>query len=265
MVDYATARKCRHRLLASHLGERIENCGTSCDHCSPRAGKPAPEKQEEARELPANAGQVIIECLASFPFRPGKPSVVKALTGSAASNVAPERVRHFGSMSGAVKSSVEAAIDSLVEQSYIESFKTEEGYVLLRATERAEDGVPAHAVAVKPKKEPRAKAEKRDTRPQPPMDSDGARPYTRSLAPQAEPEDGPATPEEADLFERLRAWRRVVANKQNLPPFVIMHDATLWRIARARPGTGEELAALRGIGQTHIQKYGADILKLVAE
>jgi ATP-dependent DNA helicase RecQ len=266
ILDYASADKCRHKMLSAHLGERIDDCGTSCDHCAPRADSAVQEKKEEARELPANAGQAILECLTSFPFRPGKPSIVKALMGSAASNVTPDRVRHFGAMSGAVKSSIEAAIDSLVEQEYLESFESDKGFILLRASERAEEGIPAGAVTVKPKKEPKPKQEKREARPEARWErGETARPYTRSLAQQAEPDETPPTPEEADLFERMRAWRRVVANKLNLPPYVILHDKTLWGIARARPQTEEELLALKGIGQSHIQKYGADILRLVAE
>ncbi len=265
MIEYATANRCRHRMLAAHLGEGIENCGTSCDHCAPRSNRAVQEKKVEAQELPGNVGQTILECLTSFPFRPGKPSIVKALMGSAASNVTSGRVRHFGTMAGAVKSSLEAAIDSLVEQNYIETVKTEEGYILLRATAKAEDGVPAGAITVKPKKEPKPKQEERETRPEPRWERGDARPYTRTLIQEAQVEEAPPTQEETDLFERLRAWRKVAANRLNVAPFVIMHDKTLWGIARARPRNEEELLAVKGIGQSHLQKYSDDILSLVAE
>ncbi|MEO5951756.1 MAG: HRDC domain-containing protein, partial [Chloroflexia bacterium] len=277
MLDYAVARRCKHRTLAAHLGEQIGNCGTSCDYCAPKADKPEPEKKEEVKPLPKNPGQVIVECLVSFPFRPGKPSIVKALTGSAASNVTPERVKHFGSMSGAVKSSIEGAIDDLIELGYLETYETEEGYHLLMATEKAANGVPANAVTVKVKKEPRQKQEKPGTKYEQKWERSGQgqsqgqgydapKPYTRSLTPQAStPIDRPPTPEEADLFERLKAWRKVVANRTNLPPFVIFHDTTLWNIARAMPKNQDELLAVKGVGNSHIQKYGTDLLRLVEE
>ena len=82
---------------------------------------------------------MIVDCLVSFPFNVGKPSLIKALTGSAASNVTPDRVRHFGAMSGAVKSSVEGAIEDLIELGYLGTYETEEGYILLMATEKAAD------------------------------------------------------------------------------------------------------------------------------
>ena len=129
ILDYASARRCRHKMLAAHLGEQIANCDTGCDQCAPPV-RSAVQAIEETRELPDNPGQVIIECLMSFPFNVGRPSLVKALTGSAASNVNPERVKHFGSMPGIVKSSLDAAIDGLIDQGYIVPFKSEEGYKL---------------------------------------------------------------------------------------------------------------------------------------
>ena len=256
-------------MLAAHLGEQIANCDTGCDQCAPPV-RSAVQAKEEARELPDNPGQVIIECLMSFPFNVGRPSLVKALTGSAASNVNPERVRHFGAMPGIVKSSLDAAIDSLIDQGYIVPFESEEGYKLLRVTAKAQSGVPKKAVSIKPKQErkprqPRAERQRREEPRGEATWSPGgaqARSYTRLEPPKVENEE-PPTPEEADLFERLRAWRRVVANKQNLPPYVIFHDNTLWAIARARPETEGELLAVKGVGQSHLAKYGPDLFNLI--
>ncbi len=269
IIDYASARRCRHEMLAAHLGEQIANCDTGCDQCAPPV-RSALQAKEATPELPDNPGQTIVECLVSFPFNVGRPSLVKALTGSAASNVNPERVRHFGSMPGIVKSSLDAAIDSLIDQGYIVPFESEEGYKLLRATAKAQSGVPEKAVSIKQKQErkPRQPRAERRGREEPRGDatwSPGgaqARSYTRLEPPKVENEQ-PPTPEEADLFERLRAWRRVVANKQNLPPYVIFHDNTLWAIARARPETEAELLAVKGVGQSHLAKYGPDLFNLI--
>ena len=34
MFNFASARDCRHRLVARHLGEQIDRCGASCDSCA---------------------------------------------------------------------------------------------------------------------------------------------------------------------------------------------------------------------------------------
>jgi ATP-dependent DNA helicase RecQ len=261
MLAYANLNRCRHRMLAAHLGEKIGDCGTSCDHCAPPDGRPAVQAKE-ASELPANPGQIILECLLSFPFSAGKPSLVKALTGSAASNVSADRVRHFGALDGASTSSIEQAIDEMVEAGYLSFYETEEGWKLIRATEKAEEGVPRDVVTVKPKRQPKApKAEPRvrDW----PDEGVQARRFGRVTPPEPEVEPAP-TPEEADLFERLRQWRRVVANRMNLPPYVIFHDKTLWAIARARPQSEEDFLAIKGVGRSHVDKYGAELFELIA-
>jgi ATP-dependent DNA helicase RecQ len=35
MFEWAEADGCRHRLLGRHFGERLEDCGESCDACAP--------------------------------------------------------------------------------------------------------------------------------------------------------------------------------------------------------------------------------------
>ncbi|HUP28289.1 MAG TPA: RecQ family ATP-dependent DNA helicase, partial [Chloroflexia bacterium] len=95
MISYATREECRHVTLAAHLGEKIRPCEESCDYCNPDPDKVLPTTAN-APELPRNTGKVIVECLESFPFNAGRPSLVKALTGSAASTRSSERVKHFG-------------------------------------------------------------------------------------------------------------------------------------------------------------------------
>ena len=70
---------------------------------------------------------------------------------------------------------------------------------------------------------------------------------------------------DAALFESLRAWRRERAAEQQLPPYVIFHDTTLAAIARQRPLSADALAKISGVGLTKLERYGAEVLKLVRE
>ncbi len=108
-MDYASVDSCRHQMLAAHLGERIAPCETSCDFCNPPLDRPQSVVQA-APDLPANPGLMIVECLDSFPFNVGRPSLIKALTGSAASNITADRVKHFGALAGARPTSIDKAI-----------------------------------------------------------------------------------------------------------------------------------------------------------
>ncbi|MDQ5826324.1 MAG: ATP-dependent DNA helicase [Chloroflexota bacterium] len=259
MMRYATANRCRHEMLAAHLGEQIEECGTSCDYCAPPADRP--ESVSQTAELPDNPGQVIVECLVSFPFSAGKPSLVKALTGSAASNVTPDRVRHFGALAAASPSAIQRAIDELVEGGYLAFYEHDEGFKLLRVTEEGLEGVPRNAVSLKQKRQPKQRDR---SAPEPRQDRAARLDTGRVKAPRQEEEDREPTQEEADLFERLRQWRRVIANRLGLPPYIIFHDKTLWAIAKAQPTTVEELLQIKGVGQSHIDKYGDELLAELA-
>jgi ATP-dependent DNA helicase RecQ len=72
-------------------------------------------------------------------------------------------------------------------------------------------------------------------------------------------------PAEAEqVFERLRAWRAAVAKEQGVPAYVIFHDATLRLIAASPPSSLDELAAVNGVGETKLARYGQQILDVLA-
>jgi DNA helicase-2/ATP-dependent DNA helicase PcrA len=66
------------------------------------------------------------------------------------------------------------------------------------------------------------------------------------------------------LFLRLREWRREAAREQSVPAFVVFSDAALARIADARPGSLADLAAIPGVGQAKLDRYGAAVIALCA-
>jgi ATP-dependent DNA helicase RecQ len=71
-------------------------------------------------------------------------------------------------------------------------------------------------------------------------------------------------PEDAELFERLRAWRAGVAREAGLPAYVVFHDATLREVAARRPATLDELAGIGGVGAAKLERYGPGVLAAVA-
>ncbi len=66
------------------------------------------------------------------------------------------------------------------------------------------------------------------------------------------------------LFDALRAWRTDRARDEKMPAYVVAYDETLASIAAARPTTLAALERLKGIGPSKLDKYGADILAIVA-
>ena len=68
---------------------------------------------------------------------------------------------------------------------------------------------------------------------------------------------------DAELFERLRAWRGDQARSQQVPAYVVLHNSHLEEIARSKPRSVHELGSIKGIGLRRAARYGEEILSLV--
>ncbi len=66
------------------------------------------------------------------------------------------------------------------------------------------------------------------------------------------------------LFKLLKAERKKVADKMNLPPFVIFQDPSLDDMALKYPITLEEMANVHGVGEGKARKYGKTFVALIA-
>ena len=70
----------------------------------------------------------------------------------------------------------------------------------------------------------------------------------------------PAVPVDTELVEYLKEWRRGVAVRDNVPAFMVLHDATLEDLCRKQPRTHAELLHVSGIGERKALAHGAEIL-----
>ena len=71
--------------------------------------------------------------------------------------------------------------------------------------------------------------------------------------------------EDAPLFEALRTLRARLAREQNVPAYVIFHDATLRSIATQRPQSLDELGQVNGVGSSKLERYGDGLLEILRE
>ena len=76
--------------------------------------------------------------------------------------------------------------------------------------------------------------------------------------------DCPAPYDEA-LFERLRGWRLERSRTEEIAPFMVFSNATLEAVAELRPASPQALLAISGIGPDKLDRYGEDVLALLAE
>ena len=70
-------------------------------------------------------------------------------------------------------------------------------------------------------------------------------------------------PYDEALFESLRQWRLEEARRQGVPAFIVFGNRTLKGIARSRPTSETQLAAVSGIGPTKLATYGEALLAVI--
>ena len=67
-----------------------------------------------------------------------------------------------------------------------------------------------------------------------------------------------------DVFNALRAWRASVAKDSQVPAYVVFSDATLQAISEALPANEAELLDISGVGPSKLERYGAEVLQIIA-
>ncbi|MBI5718256.1 MAG: DNA helicase RecQ [Burkholderiales bacterium] len=65
-------------------------------------------------------------------------------------------------------------------------------------------------------------------------------------------------------FAVLKAWRTEVARAHNVPAYVVFNDASLAQMARECPASLPALGAISGVGAKKLERYGEEILRLLA-
>lgn len=95
--------------------------------------------------------------------------------------------------------------------------------------------------------------------------SERARRAVDLLRDEAALDSKPRIGDDAELFERLRALRRELAEWREVPPYIVCSDKTLRGLCRRRPATREELLEVSGIGERKADEFGEAFLKAISE
>lgn len=78
-------------------------------------------------------------------------------------------------------------------------------------------------------------------------------------------ETTPVQPVDEALVSALKQWRLARAKADGVSAFIVAHNSLLEAIASRRPATAGQLLGLSGFGSHKLDKYGSDILSVVAK
>ena len=68
-----------------------------------------------------------------------------------------------------------------------------------------------------------------------------------------------------ELFEKLRRLRRLLAQQNGLPPYMIFNDATLEAMSRSYPLNDRQLLGVQGVTEKKSRRYGVHFLEEIYE
>ena len=237
LIGYCETTRCRRQVLLEYFGERRDRACGNCDTCLD------PVDDFDGTE----AARMALSCIWRTGQRFGAAHVIDVLLGGDTARIrrfGHDRLSTYGIGVGHSRGEWRSILRQLVAL----------GLVVV--------DVAGHGgLRLSPECRPVLRGE-RTVRLR--HDPAAAKRAARTVAPKAV-DEGPRDGTEAALFEALRKRRMVLAKAQKVPPYVIFHDRTLAEIARRRPMSLEALAAISGIGAAKIERYGADILAIVAE
>lgn len=68
-----------------------------------------------------------------------------------------------------------------------------------------------------------------------------------------------------DLFARLRFLRKQIADRENIPAYIVFNDATLQEMAQHLPTCEIEMLQINGVGTTKFARFGQPFMQLICE
>ena len=232
MRRYAQAARCRHAALSEYFGQAYPaaTCG-ACDVCL-----------GETASLPdaTVTAQKILSCVARVGERFGVRHVCEVLRGAKTEGVqrhGHDRLSTYGLLAALDQRTAENLVHQLLDQELLSRSDGDRPVVMLneRSWEVLRGG--REVVLLEPRAA-KAKTTKADA-----DDWEGV---------------------DRDLFERLRKWRRRVAEARGKPAWTILDDKALRAIAREQPSSPAALLRCKGIGEKRLADFGAAILDIVS-
>ena len=233
VIDYAQSKLCRRNLLLQYFAEETKqsNCA-SCDNCT------VIRDTFDGTEL----AQKILSCIYRVRERFGISQVVGILTGSQAQKILQynhQTLSTYGIITDYSSQDLKMFIYELVQDGYLK--QTPDQFAILQLTPKS------RAVLLGKDKILLTKPAIRISNPQ------------SAIRNRRQTFDD--TNMNSQLFNRLRALRTQLADKKNVPPYVVFSDATLKEMATALPKTKDEFANIKGVGAQKLKTYANIFLK----
>jgi len=230
IMAFAQSRQCRRIPLITYFGENytIENCGL-CDNCT------KPTEKTVNLTIPAIK---FLQCISETDERFGALHIINVLRGSEAEkimNYNHHRCKTFGAGKDWSIKQWQNLTQQLLSQNLINK-NDEYGVLSLSAGsyEVLSGKKPVHGYLLE----------------------ENTLPSKNVKSKQNEAYD-------TTLFEKLRAKRKELADKNGVPPYIIFSDKSLIDMCHRKPKTKMEFAEVFGVGEQKLERFSSVFIRLI--
>lgn len=238
MVAYCKTTRCLRGFLLEYFGQRqTGNCG-NCSNC--RGDFVQTDITTEAQKILSGVARIEKR----WPGGLGVVALVQMLRGSKDKNTLKrglDTLPTYGIMQHTSPARMRLYLDALEEQGYI--INTQGEYPVVRLAADAKEVLFNGKTVTMTERKAAEKSNKTSK--------------TKEVGVQAD------LPQ--DLYERLRAVRSELAQKQHVPAYIILSNASLAEMASKRPRTTGDLMRISGVGEARAHRYGQKFLQAIAE
>jgi ATP-dependent DNA helicase RecQ len=232
---FCTSTACRRKYLLNYFDEEFQPPCNNCDIC---LGKSSLAGIFDGTVIAQKALSAIMRLKNSF----GMTYVINVLKGSDSAKIRDEHrlLPTFGKGSEFSADQWKFYFRQIIENGYAEQYGE---FNILRVTDSGRQ-VLYHDAKVMLREMPVKKA----------LRAERIRTYA----------DNAVIPEvDQELFEELRKLRLILAQAENVPPYVIFTDVTLTQLASELPATKEDLKYIAGFGKIKVIRYGEEFLSAI--
>lgn len=235
--SYAAADDCRQRILCGYFGEEIHPCG-NCDTCSDsktsETGRLAYQEREKQKAEQKKKKE-------SHSFTNDELDSVEGILSEYSAKFG-KKIIASALRGSKAKDVLRRRLD---RSQYYSSLNHVPEESILRLLE---DWILSKKISIKGDKYPKIY-----------LTSEGK--------PKKEPrlvKKAPLSGEKL-LLNRLKSFRDKIARQKKWKKFMVLQNSVLIRIATQRPETLEDLILIKGMGESKVQQYGREILKILEE
>ena len=234
MLGLCEVTSCRRSVLLRYFADQAPSQCGNCDNCQ------LPPETWDATEV----AQKLLSCVYRTGQRFGAVHIMHVLRGIETDKVLQhqhQQLSTFGIGSSIQESQWRSVIRQLVVRGLL---RVElDSYNALQLTDSCRPILQGEQALYLRKEEPRALSKKQ-----------ASTKASRKIQ---------IAPQDQELWEELRQCRKYLADEYNVPPYVIFHDATLKEMIDSLPQSASELLRISGVGDSKLEKYGADFLEII--